>query len=67
MNINKIQANPDCSILRNYQALCRESAKSNDQSPTQPIKIKILERLLKNHQCGHPEHHTAEDCMKDIS
>ena len=66
MNINKIQANPDCSILRNYQALCEESAGTGKANPTQPIKIKILEELLQHHQCSHPHHHTAADCAKDI-
>jgi hypothetical protein len=66
MNINEIQANPDCSILRNYKTLCEESARTGEVNSTQPVKMKILEELLQNHQCSHPHHHTAEDCMKDI-
>lgn len=66
MNINKIQAKPDCSILRSYNTLCQESLENNGSNPTQPVKIKILEKLLKKHQCGHPEHHTAANCVKDI-
>ena len=45
MNINKVQAKPDCSILRSYNTLCQESLENNGASPTQPVKIKIVQPI----------------------